>query len=91
MHSLIYGTPVLTHNKFSLQMPEFEVIKPKISGDYFRYKDIDHMVEQTIKVMQLIDEGIISQFSCRQEILGTYNTKYQHKVFHQMLEYLNQA
>ena len=91
MHSLIYGTPVITHDEFSLQMPEFEVIQPNISGDYFRFNDIDNMIEKIIKVMGLIGQGTISESSCRREILGTYNTDYQHKVFHGMLEYLNQS
>lgn len=90
MHSLIYGTPVVTHDNFSLQMPEFEVIKPLVSGDYFRFNDVDDMVEKIIKVIRLIDEGLIDALSCRQEILGIYNTKNQHKIFNEMLGYLNQ-
>ena len=89
MHSLIYGTPVITHNNFSLQMPEFEVIKPLVSGDYFRLNDVDDMVEKIIKVIGLIDEGLIDASSCRQEILGTYNSEYQHRIFHQMLAFIN--
>ena len=89
MHSLIYGTPVITHDDFSLQMPEFEVIKPLVSGDYFRFNDLDNMVEKIIKVISLIDEGLIDASSCRQEILGTYNSEYQHRIFHQMLAFLN--
>lgn len=90
MHSLIYGTPVITHDDFSLQMPEFEVIKPLVSGDYFRFNDLDNMVEKIIKVIGLIDEGLIDASSCRQEILSTYNSDYQLKVFNEMLVYLNQ-
>lgn len=89
MHSLIYGTPVITHDNFSLQMPEFEVIKPKISGDYFRFNDVDDMVKKIMDVMQLIDEELITDSSCRQEILGTYNTEYQQRIFNEMLNYLN--
>lgn len=89
MHSLIYGTPVITHDKFSSQMPEFEVIQPNISGDYFYFNDIDDMVKKIIKVMELIDNGAITELSCRKKILDTYNTEYQHKIFNEMLKYLN--
>lgn len=35
MHSLAYGTPVITHGEFSTQMPEFEAITPGLTGDFF--------------------------------------------------------
>ena len=34
IHSLSYGTPVLTHNNFNNQMPEVESIQPGFNG-YF--------------------------------------------------------
>ena len=37
MHSLTYGTPVITHDKFELQMPEFEAITRGGSGDFYKY------------------------------------------------------
>ena len=35
MHSLVYGTPVITHSDFTRQMPEFEAIEYGISGLFF--------------------------------------------------------
>jgi len=35
IHSLSYGTPVITHSDFAFQMPEAEAILPKINGDFF--------------------------------------------------------
>ena len=35
MHSLAYGTPVISHNDFEKQMPEFEAITPGKTGDFF--------------------------------------------------------
>ncbi len=40
IHCLSYGTPVITHNNFCEQMPEFEAIKPGFSGDFFNQADI---------------------------------------------------
>lgn len=37
MHSLVFGTPVLTHNDFTMQMPEFEAIIQDVTGGYFEY------------------------------------------------------
>ena len=39
IHSMTYGTPVITHNKFDQQMPEFEVVIPGLTGDFFDYYD----------------------------------------------------
>ena len=35
IHVLMFGCPAITHNDFAYQMPEFEVIKPNITGDFF--------------------------------------------------------
>jgi len=36
MHSLVYGTPVITHNNFSNQGPEFEAIIDGKTGSFFK-------------------------------------------------------
>jgi len=43
IHSLTYGCPVLTHNNFKNQMPEFEVIKPGVTGDFFIEDNIENL------------------------------------------------
>lgn len=35
MHSLAYGTPVISHGDLDRQMPEAEAIIPGVTGDYF--------------------------------------------------------
>lgn len=35
MHSMVYGTPVVTHSDFTWQMPEFEAIRRGVTGDFF--------------------------------------------------------
>jgi len=40
IHSLTYGTPVITHNNFPYQMPEFEVIKLKKTGIFFEFGNV---------------------------------------------------
>ena len=43
MHSLVFGTPVITHNKFPLQMPEFEAIVEGQTGAFFEYDNVDSL------------------------------------------------
>lgn len=39
IHSMSYGTPVLTHNNFPYQMPEFEAIVDGSTGAFFEYEN----------------------------------------------------
>jgi glycosyltransferase involved in cell wall biosynthesis len=39
VHTLGYGTPVITHNNFSDQMPEFEAIIDGLNGSFFDQND----------------------------------------------------
>lgn len=43
MHSLVYGCPVITHDNFKEQMPEFEAIKKNITGDFFKQGDVNSL------------------------------------------------
>ncbi len=42
IHSLAYGTPVITHNNFYLQMPEFEAIIPSILEIFLSIMMMNH-------------------------------------------------
>lgn len=43
MHSLAYGTPVLSNDDFDNQMPEIEAIRPGRTGDSFKAGDVDSL------------------------------------------------
>lgn len=43
IHSLTYGTPVITHDQFAYQGPEFEAIKEGITGSFFKKDDVDSL------------------------------------------------
>jgi 1,2-diacylglycerol 3-alpha-glucosyltransferase len=40
IHSLTYGTPVISNDNFDEQMPEIEAIIPGITGEFYGYDDI---------------------------------------------------
>lgn len=40
IHSLVYGTPVITHDNFKNQMPEFESIINGVNGFFFKENDV---------------------------------------------------
>lgn len=43
IHSMTFGTPVISHNDFKWQMPEFEAIRPGQTGDFFEKDDIQSL------------------------------------------------
>lgn len=45
MHSLAYGTPVITHNDPVNQMPEWEAIIPGQTGDFFKRGNVKDLAD----------------------------------------------
>lgn len=43
MHSMVFGTPVVSHNNFPWQMPEFEAIHPGDTGDFFEMDNVESL------------------------------------------------
>ena len=88
MHSLIYGTPVITHNNFAEQMPEFEAIRPNVSGAFYEYNDVSDLCLKIKEVIELVDIDVITSDTCRQSVLQSYNEDYQMQIFNEMLNCL---
>lgn len=61
MHSMVFGTPCITHNDFKWQMPEFEAIREGVTGMFFRRDDVENLAEK-------IDEWFITKGESRQDV-----------------------
>ncbi|WP_286437928.1 glycosyltransferase [Bacteroides acidifaciens] len=48
IHTMTFGTPVLTHSNFMNQMPEFEAIREEKTGLYFKEDSIEDIAEKII-------------------------------------------
>lgn len=46
MHTMVFGTPVISHDDFPYQMPEFEAIIPDKTGCFFKRNDINDLSER---------------------------------------------
>ncbi|WP_165748598.1 glycosyltransferase [Cellulophaga sp. Z1A5H] len=77
--SLGYGTPVLTHDDFNHQMPEYEAIIPKFNGDLFKRDSVEDLITKIedwfSSTKDLSREEI--RKNCYQVIDEKYNPKYQ--------------
>jgi glycosyltransferase involved in cell wall biosynthesis len=49
VHSLSFGTPVITHDNFSKQMPEYEAIISGITGDFFRDGSLEDLSAKILR------------------------------------------
>jgi len=49
MHSMAYGTPVISHDNFDRQMPECEAILPGVTGDFFVENSSDDLARVILR------------------------------------------
>lgn len=80
--SLGYGTPVITHDDFNNQMPEYEAIEPGYNGDLFKVgsvEDLANTIENWIKKYPRSAKQKISK-QCFEVIDEKYNPINQAKL-----------
>lgn len=76
MHSLVYGTPVITHNDAENQMPEWEAIEPGFSGEFFERDSIPSLADAIRKIITR-PKVKDSMDQCMKVIDQYYNPTYQ--------------
>ena len=81
IHSLTYGTPVITHDNFSSQGPEFEAITPGVTGDFFKENDIEDLCDKIAAWIAITpSRREIVQQECYKTIEAKYNAAFQIEV-----------
>lgn len=87
IHSLMFGCPVITHDRFERQMPEYEVIKAGCTGDFFKKDDVDDLVKVIDNWFSFHSEDRDEvRRSCFKVIDSEWNPYYQMKVIEQNLK-----
>ena len=88
MHAMAVGIPVVSHDNFNIQMPEFEAIQDGVTGSFYEYKNINSLVT---KIHYWIFENNDTRKTKRDclNMIGTkYNIKYQLSVVKKCLQNL---
>lgn len=87
IHSLSYGTPVISHDNLNIQMPEVEAIKIGKTGDLYKYDDLQSLAE-TIERWLLNNPFKSEELrqECYSVIDSFYNPTYQLKIFDAVLK-----
>lgn len=86
MHSLVFGTPVITHDNFPYQMPEFESIKEKETGLFFKCDDACSLAEQINEWFNYNQDREIIRKNCMDEVDNYWTPNFQIEVLKQVLE-----
>lgn len=87
IHTLMFGCPVLTHNNFAYQMPEFEAIQEGKTGSFFKHDDVDSLASAILNWFGENKErrNEVRQ-ACFDEIDATWNPDYQMTMFKSVLK-----
>ena len=73
MHSLVYGTPVITHDDAGLQMPEWEAVVPGYNGALFKRNDPGDLSTQIREWTRAADVDDRQRLRCY-EVVDRYYT-----------------
>ena len=87
IHCLTFGTPVLTHNDFPYQGPEFEVIEDGKTGAFFERNSESSLaiaIENLNRIMSECGRDTIRR-NCYDKIDKEWNPNYQIRVFKEVL------
>lgn len=78
MHTMAFGCPVITHNCFEWQMPEFEAIRQGETGDFFEYKNEQSLVDTISKWFKVkANKRDVVRKACYNEIDTQWNPYFQ--------------
>lgn len=87
IHSMVFGCPVVTHDNFSLQGPEFEAIKKGETGDFFKYDSVDSLADTISNwLVSKTTQREIVRDACMKEIDDSWNPYFQLDVINKVLK-----
>lgn len=86
IHSMMFGTPVISHNHFPFQGPEHEAIRPGLTGDFYDFGSVDSLAE-TINLWFLnhSDRAAVRS-ACYREIDTQWTPEFQINVLKEHLK-----
>lgn len=89
IQSMVYGTPVLTHdNKSGIAGPEVEAVIEGVTGGRYSESDMCDMVRKIVDFLYPYSKKESMQNKCREIIGKYYNPEYQKNVILKSLSYV---
>lgn len=81
IHSLMYGTPVISHNSFDLQMPEYSSIIKGVNGDFFSFGNSLDLSNKIISWLENNKDRNLVRLNCYSIIDLKFNPSKQFLIF----------
>lgn len=85
MHAMSFGTPVISHNNWCRQMPEFEAIENGKTGAFFNENDVDDLAVVIHSWLDSMKDRETVRENCYQIIDEKYNPHIQIEVFKKVI------
>lgn len=86
IHSMAYGCPVITHNNFSKQMPEFEAIESLKTGYFFNEGDVQDLSNCILTCLNNSFNREKIRQNCFKVVDKYYNPNYQIELLNKVLK-----
>lgn len=80
MHSLMYGTPAITHSNFDEQMPEFEAIEEGRTGTFFKQNDAHDLADAITRWLNGAPDRAVVRAAAREVIRGRWSPEVQAEI-----------
>ena len=77
MHAMTFGCPVISHDNFPMQMPEFEAIEQGKTGAFFKENDVDGLAEAINNWINTCNDRESVRKACYKVIDEKYNPHVQ--------------
>ncbi len=86
IHSLMFGCPVITHDDFPWQMPEFEAIQKGVTGDFFKKDDVRSLSDTITRWFAINHDREEVRKACYKEIDTNWNPNNQIRIIKEHLK-----
>lgn len=92
IHSLSFGTPVVTNDDFEHQMPEFETIEAGQTGSFYSKDDVSSLAKHiSFWLHRTPEERAATRLTARQTILKHWSVDYQIRLLKQFFPSRNDS
>jgi glycosyltransferase involved in cell wall biosynthesis len=81
MHAMVYGTPVLLHDRLHEHFPEWEAVEEGVTGFFYKYENIDNLVEKIDHAIFPVPKKQCMREACKRVIWERYNPHRQVEIF----------
>lgn len=86
IHSLMFGTPVISHNYIKYQMPEFEAIIEGRTGMLFVKDDVESLAEVLCRFKSEFSDRSVTRANCFSMVDNIYNPDNQMTILKAAIE-----